>query len=156
MAYTDGDAKALADLAAVLADRLVAALPGWVESCVDRTYRAWAGPPPPDVVDSARDAGRAALAGVEPDLRALLNSDIDDQRSTPLAIVRAAVRFPSAVLAAAGVPPVVRDEIDTAMFPDDLYNLSPARFADISPSLTEPGLAWGAAKAWVHRTRHLT
>jgi hypothetical protein len=40
------------------------------------------------------------------------------------------------------------------MFPDDDYGLTPASFADIDPALAEPGLAWGAAKAWVHRRRH--
>jgi hypothetical protein len=138
-----------------LADQILEAVPAWVERCVDTIYRAWrAGPPPPEVADAAKRAGSAAADAIEPELRALLAADIDEQRSTPLTIVRGAVRFPTAVLAAAGVPEVVRDEVDAAMFPDDVYGLTPARFADISPSLMEPGLAWGAAKAWAHRTRH--
>ena len=35
-------------------------------------------------------------------------------------------------------------------FPDDVYDLSPATFADVDPALHEPGLVWGAAKAHVH------
>jgi putative CocE/NonD family hydrolase len=38
-------------------------------------------------------------------------------------------------------------------FPDDAYDLGPASFADIDPSLHEPGLMWGAAKAHVHLAR---
>jgi hypothetical protein len=53
------------------------------------------------------------------------------------------------VLAAAGVPPVGRDEVARRLHPDDDYDLTPASFADISPELHEPGLVWGAAKAHV-------
>jgi hypothetical protein len=34
-----------------------------------------------------------------------------------------------------------------------VYDLSPAAFADLDPSLREPGLTWGAAKAHVHLAR---
>ena len=37
----------------------------------------------------------------------------------------------------------------TASFPDDPYDLTPGSFADVDPSLHEPGLVWGAAKAHV-------
>jgi hypothetical protein len=57
------------------------------------------------------------------------------------------------VLRAAGVPPVRRDEFAEHAFPDDVYDLAPASFADVDPSLHEPGLVWGAAKAHVHLSR---
>jgi hypothetical protein len=57
------------------------------------------------------------------------------------------------VLRAAGVPPIVRDEFDERAFPDDVYGLIPAAFADIDASLYEPGLVWGAAKAHAHLVR---
>jgi hypothetical protein len=84
----------------------------------------------------------------------LVALDIDDQRSTPLTLLRAAVRYPTEVLQAAGVPPVERDPIQIRLLPDDLYDLSPASFADVDPALREPGLMWGAAKALAHRRRH--
>jgi len=87
-------------------------------------------------------------------LRVLLETDVDDQRTTPLAVVRAAVTYPTGVLAAAGVPPSDRDPLDRAMFPDDAYGLTPGSFADIDPELTSLAVTWGAAKAWVHRRRH--
>jgi len=86
----------------------------------------------------------------------LFAQDVDDQRVNPLAIVRGAVRYPTEVLRVAGVPPVVRDEFDERAFPDDLYALTPASFADVDPALHEPGLLWGAAKAHAHLTRRRT
>ena len=38
-------------------------------------------------------------------------------------------------------------------FPDDVYDLAPATFDDVSPDLHDPGLRWGAAKAHVHLKR---
>jgi hypothetical protein len=49
---------------------------------------------------------------------------------------------------------VERDEVQAALFPEDPYDLCPATFADIDPSLAEPGLVWGAAKAFAHLQRH--
>jgi len=140
--------------AGVLADAVEAAVPAWVERCVDRIYRAWAGPPPPAVVAEARVAGVAAAADVGPRLRALLEADIDEQRTTPLAIVRSASSYPTRVLADAGVPPVMRDARDEAMFPHDVYHLGPATFAEVDPQLNDLAIAWGAAKAWAHKRRH--
>ena len=74
---------------------------------------------------------------------------MDEQRTGPLAVIRTAVRYPTEVLAAAGVGPVQRDEFAERSFPDDVYDLAPASFADLDPALHEPGLVWGAAKAHV-------
>ena len=145
----------IAGHAKALADGIVAALPSWVERSVDRAHRHALGVPPPAVVmAAARDAGRAAAEQVGPDVRALLARDIDDQPSTPLTIVRSAVRYPTAVLRDAGVPWGQRDPMDEAMFPDDVYGLTPANFADLDPALADLGIAWGAAKAWLHKERH--
>jgi len=73
---------------------------------------------------------------------------------TPLQVLREAVRFPTAVLQAAGVPPVERDGFAEDRFPDDVYNLMPASFADVSPELGELALVWGAARAMEHRRAH--
>ena len=136
--------------ATALADAIVAALPGWVE----RSVALHLASPDPAVLSAAREAGQRAAAEVGAEVRALLDADIDDQRTTPLALLRTAVRYPTAVLEAAGVPPVDRDPILVRLLPGDLYDLSPARFADVDPALAEPGLVWGAAKALAHRRRH--
>jgi len=145
--------------ATALADAIDGALPGWVERSVarrlaggpdgDTTAPAW-------VTVAASDAGHRARAEIGPRVRALLEADIDEQRTTPLALLRTAASYPTAVLVAAGVTPVLRDDAQARLFPDDIYDLAPATFADVAPELTEPGLAWGVAKAWTHRRRHAT
>ncbi len=147
------DEARLAAYAVVLADGVEAALPAWVVAGVERILVAWCGHADPAVLDQARAAGIEAAATIGPEVRALLLRDIDDQRTNPLAVVRRAVAFPTAVLRAAGVPAVVRDTDAEARFPDDDYDLVPASFADLDPSLHEPGLVWGAAKAHVHLAR---
>jgi hypothetical protein len=143
------------DYASALADGIEEALPGWVERSVARIMTAWAGSVAPEVAAAAEEAGRQAQAEVGPDVRALLLADIDEQLTTPLAILRAhAVRYPTGVLQNAGVPPVQRDEFVEEVFPDDTYDLVPASFGDVDPKLSDIGVSWGAAKAFEHKRRH--
>jgi hypothetical protein len=140
--------------AAALADAIEAVLPSWVERSVVGVMSAWKGEVDPSVRETAAEAARQAVAEVGPQVRALLAADIDEQHTTPLSLLRAAVRYPTAVLEAAGVPPVARDDQQERLFPDDVYDLAPATFADVDPSLQEVGIAWGAAKAFEHLQRH--
>lgn len=155
MTGADADEAAVAERAAALATAVEAALPGWVERSVERLLVARSDEADPAVMGEARRAGQAARAEVGGRVRSLLEADIDEQRSGPLAVLRSAVAYPTAVLRAAGMPPVERDAFSEEHFPDDDYDLTPATFADVDPSLHDPGLAWGAAKAWAHRRRHL-
>jgi hypothetical protein len=142
------------DYAKALADGIEAALPTWVVRAVTTIMTAWSGSVPPDVLLAAEEAGQRARTETGEAIRTLLAADIDEQRTTPLALLRAAVRYPTEVLAAAGVPGLERDDFVEATFPADVYDLSPASFADIDPDLAEIGLAWGASKAFAHRRRH--
>lgn len=137
-----------------LASGVEASLPGWVERSVERLVLAYNGAVGDEARDAAVAAGSAAVADVGPRLRALLAADIDEQATTPLAIVREAVRHPTAALRRLGVPPVERSGFAVERFPDDDYDLTPASFADVDPALGPLGLAWGAAKAMAHRARH--
>jgi len=152
-AAADPEADDLARLSAIaeaLVDGIEAALPGWVERTVERVVVAWTGAPPGHAVRAeAATAGRAAATEIGPRVRALLAVDVDAQRGTPLALVRSAVRWPTAVLRAAGVPEVVRDGFAERAFPSDVYDLAPATWADLDPALHDRGLVWGAAKAHV-------
>ena len=160
---------------AALAQAIEEVLPGWVERSVAAVLaRAGPGAEPeaaagagsePEaqasgviagpVLADAADAGRRAAAEVGAAVRELLAADIDEQRSTPLTLLRQAVRYPTEVLRRAGVAPVEeRDDVKVRLFPDDVYDLSPATFGDVDPRLAEPGLLWGAAKAFAHRQRH--
>jgi len=99
-------------------------------------------------------AAEAARRQVGAEVEALLAQDIDEQRTTPLSLLRGAVRYPTEVLRSAGVPPRRRQGFDVERFPDDEYELTPANLADVDPELAELGLVWGAAKAWTHKARH--
>jgi len=147
----DGDDETVLQvLAADLADGVERHLPRWVVDRVEDRVTQWRGAVPGDVRDEAEEASIEAVQVVGPAVRTLLGTDVDAQGANPLALVRGlAVPFPTRVLQRAGVPPVVRDEFAERAFPDDLYDLSPASFGDLHPSLQEPGLAWGAAKAYV-------
>jgi hypothetical protein len=138
-----------------LAVALEAALPAWVERCVAGRWQDWKPgvPLPPDVRLAAQAAGVRAGGEVGTRVRALLALDVDEQRVTPLDVVRRAVSYPTEVLRAAGLPEVVRDEFAERTFPDDVYDLAPASFAEIDQSLYEPGIEWGAAKAHAHLSR---
>lgn len=145
--------RLLADVGALLAERVAAAVPGWVVRCVDGVLPAGA-PDRRAVLAQAEAAGHRAGDEVGDALRALLGADVDSQHSTPLAVLRAAADHPTAVLRAAGVPPVERDRFAQERFPSDVYALTPASLAAVDPALAEPAIAWGAAKAMAHRRRH--
>ena len=148
------DDAALRSVGEQLADAVERALPGWVERSVRRILVAYEGTPQPEALAAAREAGARAAADVGPVLRGLVTADVDEQRTNPLGILRGAVRYPTEVLRAAGVPGVVRDEHDERHFPDDDYGLTPMAFADVDPSLHQLGMLWGAAKAQLHIRRH--
>jgi hypothetical protein len=126
----------------------VAALvvPGWIERCVSRF-----GLP---IDEAARAAARAAGDEVTQRLSALLALDVEAQTTTPLSVLRDATHHATAVLAAAGVEPVRRDEMRVRSFPHDLYDLAPATWSDVDERLHEPGLVWGASKARAVIDRH--
>lgn len=143
------DAAALAGHADALAAGIELALGPWVERSVRSTLDRWRPGEADRWAEAARQAGAAATVEVGARVRDLLATDVDRQRTGPLALLRDAVRFPTEVLASAGVPPVERDEFAQRAFPADVYGLAPASFGDVDPELTEPGLVWGAAKAHV-------
>jgi hypothetical protein len=145
----------LDEAGAALADGVARALPEWAVRRVGDRLAAWGGPVDrPGVLAAARAGGEAAAARVVPARRALFAQDPDDQRSTPLQVVRSAYLEPTAVLREAGVPEVVRDEYAERGWPDDVYGLVVESFTDLDPDLVPWQMVWGAAKATVMRARH--
>jgi hypothetical protein len=143
----------LAELAAALADGVEEALPAWTVRCVEGVLATTAASDP-EVLVRAREAGEAARVDIGRRVRTLLETDVDQQWTNPLAIVREAVAYPTRVLHDAGAPPVPRDAIAERQFPDDDYDLTPARFGELDPRLHDVSIAWGAAKAFVVKARH--
>jgi hypothetical protein len=148
-----GDADALARYAATLADGIEAAIPGWIDRLVRGVLDDQGIAVDGGLAGGIAEAGRQAQAEGARRVRALLATDIDAQRGNPLSVLRALVPHATAVLRHAGAQPVSRDEFSERSFPDDVYDLTPASFADVDPALHEPGLVWGAAKAHVHLAR---
>jgi hypothetical protein len=157
--FTD-EARALAMLAEA-GDAIVVGvareLPGWTRRQVVRILDAW-GRSDPDVRARAERAAVVAAedsaARVVGELRALLAIDPSAQTATPLEIVRSAYREPTAVLEAAGIPGVEREEFDEQAWPDDRYGLVIHTFGDLGDEELAPlHFAWGMAKASVLRSR---
>ena len=143
------------DPVADLAAALDAAIGPWVVASVERIVRAYRGDVPPAVAEAARRAAERARTEVGAELRAFLATDVDEQRTNPLAILRSAVRYPTAVLGDAGIPPVRRDEFKERAFPDDIYDLAPATWTDIGAAVQDAGIVWSAwqAKTGLDRRR---
>ena len=133
-----------------LADAARQAVPSWLVRCVVQTARRHAMSPAAmaALVADAEVMRAEATPTVLAELDALLATDVDAQTTNPLSVLRAAAaRFPTAVLTRHGVPSGTRDDFAIRAFPDDVYGLSPATWADVDESLAEPGLVWGAWKA---------
>jgi hypothetical protein len=158
---TSSDEQRGLDLLRQASDAIVAGvereLPGWVERSVTRILDAWGRTPPAERAHAEREsvsAGRIATARVTDELRALFALDPEQQRATPLEIVRHGYREPTAVLQAVGIPPVERDEFAERAWPDDTYGLVVHGLGELGDEELAPlQLAWGMAKAKVVRAR---
>jgi hypothetical protein len=129
-----------------------AAVPVWLTMCVRRVAEAQ-GLEMVSLEESTLTMVERTATETLSRLAALLGTDVDEQRANPLDILRSAVGGPTAVLRAAGAQPVARDRFAEERFPNDVFDLTPATWADIDESLAEPGLTWGAWKAAVVLTR---
>ncbi|MEO7398462.1 MAG: hypothetical protein ABIW84_07860 [Ilumatobacteraceae bacterium] len=130
-----------------LLDAVSRAVAPWLERCVVETSRRLTGGCTDDLRTAAATMAAESAPTVVEQLRELFETDVEQQRTNPLSVLRAAVRHPTEVLARARIPPVRRDEFAERAFPVDVYALSPATWADVDESLREPGLIWGAWKA---------
>ncbi|MFM7870924.1 MAG: hypothetical protein ACKPBG_04495, partial [Actinomycetota bacterium] len=106
-----------------------AVTPAWAEHLLCRLV------PDPDVALRQRlsDIAAAVTASVTTGLRELFELDPEAQRTNPLTIFRQATAPISELAMGLGVPPVQRDEFARRSFPDDVYGLNPATWADIHP-----------------------
>ena len=119
----------------------------WLQNCaIDACVRSL-GACSDDLATSARQMAEKARPIVVGELEQLLGLDPEQQRTNPLSVLRNAVNYPTDLLLANNVPPPVRSSFDTRVHPRDVYGLSPATWADVDQSLSEPGLIWGAWKA---------
>jgi len=123
----------------------------WVVRVVTNVVDLWAGldaTARAETIAAAGVAGAHAAARVAAELRALGDLEPTDQRVTPLELVRSLRREATVVLAAAGVPEVVRDPFDTRAFPDDTYGIVPRSVAELALDETAQAELGGALLAW--------
>jgi len=148
--------RRLDEASAAILEGVRRALPPWAARAADDLLGAWGrleADRRREVVERARVAGEQAARRVEDELRALLALDPAEQRATPLEVIRTAVVEPTAVLAEAGLPDVVRDPFEERAWPDDRFGLVPRTLKDLDPDLAAVHFAWGVAKAAVLRAR---
>jgi hypothetical protein len=146
----------LAEASSALVDGVGPAVPGWAMRRAEELLSAWGRLPAHrqrEVVAAARTAGEAAARRVAAELAALFALDPGQQGATPLEIIRTAVVEPTAVLAEAGMPDVVRDPFEERALPGDRFGLVPRTLRDLDPDLAAVHFAWGVAKAAVLRAR---
>ena len=122
---------------------------GWSAACARGSGAFRRTSPPPPAPPGNRPARRSA-----PPCGSSSCETSTSSAGNPLALLRTAVRYPTKVLHDAGAPVVERDKFSRERFPDDDYDLTPANWSDIDPSLLDLGIAWGAAKAFEHKQRH--
>lgn len=154
----ESDARArLDETGAAIIAGVERCLAGWVERQVDRILDAWGRLDPAARARASKEAvaaGRQAEKRVSATLAELFAAAATGQTATPLEIVRTAYREPTELLAALGVPAVVRDEFDERAWPDDRYGLVPRSLGDLGDEELAPlHLAWGLAKAAVIRSQ---
>jgi hypothetical protein len=134
------DDAALAGYASDLVRALDGALAGWVERRVAEVADRWRPGTGAALAAEAAAAGERARAEVVPRLEALLAADVDQQRTGPLDLVRAAVVHPTAVLVAAGVPPADRATTSAAGRSPTISTTWPRRRSPTStPTWPAPG-----------------
>ena len=153
MPETEQEAALLAQHTATLRDALAEKVPQWAATVVQALTPEPDSPESDEAVERVRTTAETETV---PELTRLLDTDIDAQWCSPLDVVRTLVPVLTDTLDQLGAAARPRDARSQELMPDDIYAITPATFADIHPSLHEPGLGWGAAKAHVHLRRHGT
>lgn len=136
----------LPEVAVQLLDVAERVVPPWLTRItVDAALRG--GVDPASFGDQIEEAVREASGSTLADLESLVALDVDEQRVNPLTVLRGAITGPTELLRRHAVPPRPVDPFIVERFPDDVYGLGPAAWADIDQELHEPGMLWGAWKA---------
>lgn len=151
VAGTGADAR-LAEVGRALADRAAAVLPPWAAARAVEVVRVGGGSG--ELAERAGAAAGAAAAAACEVLGRLAEADVDAQRTTPLAALRDACAPVTALLRDAGLPVTGPAAGTSPGTPTDPYGLAPPSWAAVDPELAELALAWGAAKAAAHLSRH--
>ncbi len=130
-----------------LAASVASAWPQWVARVIASGVATLDDRPDPEVVaEVIRVTADAIAHDVGADLAALLALPLDEQRSTPLQVVRDAAKYVGAALDALGVLRPTRDQTQVSLLPDDHHDVGPASFADLGLDVQHAALAWTATR----------
>lgn len=138
---------AFAQIGESLKTALVAGIPVWIEAVAQARLG--------ESIDQD-DIADEIIASVTARMSTLIAADIDEPLSGPLEIVRQSAEPLTRFLAHAGATPPDRDPFDVAARPDDRFAVGPMTFLELGQPVHDAGIEWGAAKAFVHRSRRVS
>ena len=124
---------------------VAASIEGWLRIQLQRFPGLNVDALAPDIANVANEADRRLVE--------LIEADVDTPLSGPLERIRGAVELLGPTLRDHGVTPPTRDPFDVRVRPDDHYALGPISFADLGEPVHQAGIAWGAAKAYLHKAK---
>lgn len=136
-----------------LLDAVEANVQGWIERVTLHACERTDAASRSRVVNSLADVRAETASFVKEQLGVMLSTDVDEQRTNPLEVLRASTRFATSVLREAGVQAPQRDEFQQRLDPDDEYLLGPMSWMDLGEDVHEAGIEWGAWKAATVLTR---
>lgn len=102
-----------------------------------------------EIADIVEVSARRAIN----DLVALLQTDVDAQRSNPLHVLRLSTVLANQRLHDCGIAAPHRDEFELSAMPHDVYAIGPLTWKDLGDDVHDAGITWGAWKAATVLTR---
>ena len=122
---------------------IVAAVPGWMTRMSAAVLGSQSIALRADEIAHMADEARQF---VDLRLSELFAADVDQQRTTPLSILRDSVRYPNALLATQGATAFAAAGGSHFSQSEDPFHLMPASLADFGDEVHQAGLLWGAGK----------
>lgn len=136
-----------------LFDAVMEAAPGWIRNRIVAIATAELGVCPAELHDCLDEISGATSEVIARNLAQLLSTDVDEQQTNPLHVLRGATLVATGALQNAKVTPVRRDEFEVRAMPNDIYAIGPLTWRDLGESVHEAGITWGAWKAAVVLSR---
>ena len=133
--------------AKALFDEVMTAVPAWLERSIGALLATPVESLDPSVRERIDSVVQRTRDDIARDLSRLLATDVDEQRTSPMHVLRRSTGGVTRLLSEMGVPPVLRDEFDASVMPDDPFALGPLTWKDLSEEVHDAGITWGAWKA---------
>jgi len=126
---------------AALFDVIAATYEAWLTRCIVERAN--------DSIDRQQidDVVQASSHDVLNELDAFFRTDVDEQKTNPLHILRQSTQLANDLLLKAGIQPPQRDEFESSAMPHDVFRIGPLTWRDLSEDTQEAGITWGAWKA---------